>query len=66
MTTPPNEDNNKEFSPCVRKCCLDENDVCLGCYRHVSEIIGWRDKSESQKKEILARSNQRKNKPFTS
>ena len=60
MTTPSKEDNNKEFSPCVRNCCLDESDICLGCYRHISEIIGWRNKSESQRKEILARCKQRK------
>lgn len=28
-------------SPCVDRCCLDDDDVCLGCGRHVQEIIEW-------------------------
>lgn len=56
--------NNKELSPCVRNCCLDENDVCVGCYRSLSEIMGWREKSDSQIKVILARCEQRKNQFF--
>lgn len=28
-------------SPCVGNCCLDENDVCLGCYRTLEEIKCW-------------------------
>jgi predicted Fe-S protein YdhL (DUF1289 family) len=66
MTTTSNIINTKELSPCVRNCCLDGNDVCVGCYRHLSEIVGWRDKSESQKKAILVCCEQRKNKPLIS
>lgn len=56
-----NVNNVKAASPCVRNCCLNADDVCVGCYREISEIIGWRDKSEDQKKQIMARCNQRKN-----
>lgn len=28
-------------SPCIRKCCLDTNDVCLGCFRTLTEIKRW-------------------------
>lgn len=28
-------------SPCIRHCCLDENDVCLGCFRTLTEITQW-------------------------
>ena len=65
MTIASNENSNEKFSPCVRNCCLNENDICVGCYRSLSEIIGWRDKSESQREEILARCDQRKNQSFT-
>lgn len=41
-------------SPCVRNCCLDDNDICVGCFRHLDEIIGWNSSSLEQKKEILA------------
>jgi uncharacterized protein len=26
-------------SPCIRNCCLDAAEVCLGCGRHLQEII---------------------------
>jgi predicted Fe-S protein YdhL (DUF1289 family) len=42
-------------SPCVRNCCLDENDCCLGCYRHIDEIIRWSNAGDEEKLEILAR-----------
>jgi uncharacterized protein len=41
-------------SPCIRQCKLDEHEVCQGCYRSISEIIGWGDRSDEQKKSILA------------
>ncbi len=27
--------------PCVRRCCLNLEDICLGCGRHYAEIIAW-------------------------
>jgi predicted Fe-S protein YdhL (DUF1289 family) len=52
--------NNKELSPCIRNCGLDENYICVGCNRSISEIMSWRDIPDSQKKVILARCSQRK------
>ncbi|MCX7169961.1 MAG: DUF1289 domain-containing protein [Proteobacteria bacterium] len=42
-------------SPCVRNCCLDENDICLGCSRFITEIAGWKDATEREQREILIR-----------
>ncbi|MEQ1601408.1 MAG: DUF1289 domain-containing protein [Methylophilaceae bacterium] len=28
-------------SPCIRNCCLDEQDICLGCFRSLEEIKNW-------------------------
>ena len=28
-------------SPCVRNCCLDDEDTCLGCFRSLEEIKEW-------------------------
>ncbi len=39
-------------SPCIRQCCLDEQDVCVGCYRTLSEITSWSSCSDEQKIEI--------------
>lgn len=42
-------------SPCVRNCCLDEHDICLGCYRSITEITGWSAADNHQRSEILLR-----------
>ena len=47
-------------SPCVRNCCLDDNDICLGCYRSITEITGWSAADNHQRSEILARCRQRR------
>ncbi|MEX1032521.1 MAG: DUF1289 domain-containing protein, partial [Cellvibrionaceae bacterium] len=28
-------------SPCISICLLDEEDICVGCYRSGSEISRW-------------------------
>lgn len=47
-------------SPCVSICVLDENDVCLGCYRSANEITDWFMASADEKRDILKRANQRR------
>jgi len=42
-------------TPCVRNCCLDDKDICLGCHRSLSEILRWSEASEKEQLEILAR-----------
>jgi len=46
-------------SPCVKNCCLDENDVCLGCGRTVQEVIDWGDAEDKVKLKILLASKKR-------
>lgn len=43
-------------SPCVKRCCLDDKDICLGCFRHLDEILIWSQASADEKKQILERS----------
>lgn len=51
---------NKLGSPCIGKCCLNEKDICLGCFRSLEEIKEWGQASESRKQEILIRIKQNK------
>ncbi len=54
-------------SPCVRNCCLDEHDVCMGCFRTISEIIEWGQANSEERIAILQMAKQREiasNKPF--
>ncbi len=47
-------------SPCVRNCCLDNDDICMGCFRSIDEITGWHAASNEEKKAILKRTEVRK------
>ncbi|HFG1574822.1 TPA: DUF1289 domain-containing protein [Vibrio cholerae] len=40
-------------SPCVRHCCLDDKDICIGCGRTLDEIYRWSSATNSEKQEIL-------------
>jgi uncharacterized protein len=40
-------------SPCIRLCTLDDNDVCLGCFRDIAEICAWGMAAEAQRREIV-------------
>ena len=51
---------NKIESPCVRNCCLDHNDICLGCFRSLKEITQWAAASDREKQEILKQAHARK------
>jgi uncharacterized protein len=39
-------------SPCIGNCCLDDNDMCLGCYRDLNEIKIW-SISDSAARQII-------------
>lgn len=52
MTEFNKKDKNEVESPCIRNCCLNEMDVCLGCFRHVDEIIEW-GSAESKRRECI-------------
>jgi predicted Fe-S protein YdhL (DUF1289 family) len=40
-------------SPCVRNCCLDDKNMCLGCFRMMDEILIWGQAGNHQKRLIL-------------
>lgn len=40
-------------SPCISVCFLDENDICLGCYRSAQEITNWSVFTNSEKKATM-------------
>ncbi|MCW9048651.1 MAG: DUF1289 domain-containing protein [Gammaproteobacteria bacterium] len=50
---------DKVESPCLRNCCLDKKDVCIGCGRTLNEIKGWQAATKSEKIDILEKSAKR-------
>jgi uncharacterized protein len=47
-------------SPCVRNCCLDEQDICFGCFRSIAEIMLWGSAGDDEKREILKKCDARR------
>ena len=50
-------------SPCIEVCSLNNQDICIGCYRMANEIIEWFSAPNERKREILASVDQRRSKP---
>ena len=46
-------------SPCVRNCCLDDDNVCMGCGRTLQEIVAWGTATDADKAAVLTRSRER-------
>jgi predicted Fe-S protein YdhL (DUF1289 family) len=47
-------------SPCIGICKLDPAQVCIGCGRHVNEIIAWPYSTEAEQQEICERARKRR------
>lgn len=47
-------------SPCVASCRLNSDKLCVGCYRHISEIVDWNKRTDEQNIEILQKVAKRK------
>ena len=47
-------------SPCIEVCSLNDQDVCIGCYRTANEIIEWFSASDERKRAILSAVNERR------
>lgn len=55
-----NNNTDAAQSPCVGNCCLDTNDICLGCFRSLAEITGWGQASDAERLKILENIRRRK------
>lgn len=53
-------DVEKVKSPCIRQCCLNEQDICLGCGRSLQEILDWTKVTEEERGAVLVRAQLRK------
>ena len=46
--------------PYIRKCCLNEDEVCLGCFRTFNDMLVWNKASINEKTEMLKMAEVRK------
>lgn len=42
-------------SPCVCICALDQDDICVGCFRTGLEIAAWGGMTNEEKRQVLSR-----------
>jgi predicted Fe-S protein YdhL (DUF1289 family) len=54
-----NAHTDRIASPCIRNCCLDEQDVCLGCFRSLTEITQWTQVNDATRQQFLDNAGQR-------
>jgi len=48
------------LSPCISECQLDEDSICLGCYRTIDEIISWRNLDKADRLKAVDAANERR------
>lgn len=47
-------------SPCIRHCTLDDDDICLGCFRSIDDICAWGGADNRERRQILERAAKRR------
>ena len=47
-------------SPCIAICVLDEQQICMGCFRSVDEITAWSSASDDERQQIIDAAEKRK------
>jgi len=52
--------DDEPLSPCISVCLLDEQDICVGCFRSAAEVTDWFMASAEEKREILRRTEERR------
>ena len=57
---------NPVASPCNSICTLNDEDICIGCYRSAEEIRNWSVMDDDQKLDVLLACGERNKKvnPF--
>jgi len=48
--------------PCIKKCTLNEEDICMGCFRTFEDMLKWHKSSVKEKEAMLFAARNRKNK----
>lgn len=59
MSNNPNSKEAPVRSPCVNICCLNDDNVCVGCYRTGLEISCWGKMSREEQLAVLDNVRQR-------
>jgi len=46
-------------SPCILICAMDDNDLCIGCYRTSKEIRDWLLMEDDERLDVIVKAAER-------
>jgi predicted Fe-S protein YdhL (DUF1289 family) len=47
-------------SPCIENCCLNGDNVCMGCFRSLGEIAQWQQMDDKMRQVLHKAESRRK------
>jgi predicted Fe-S protein YdhL (DUF1289 family) len=47
-------------SPCIDNCCLNNQKICLGCFRSLVEIAQWSQMNDRMRLDVLHKAENRR------
>jgi hypothetical protein len=47
-------------SPCIENCCLNDEKICLGCFRSIIEISQWSQMNDRMRLDVLHKAEKRR------
>ena len=54
----PRKDNLQ--SPCIDICILNDERICLGCFRTLGEIAQWQQMDDTMRRDVLQKAESRR------
>lgn len=55
-----NQNDDRVRSPCIENCCLNSDNVCVGCFRTLAEIAQWQQMDDKMRLAVLGKAENRR------
>ncbi len=55
-----NKIDDRVQSPCIENCCLNDEKICLGCFRSIGEISQWSQMNDKIRLDVLFKAENRR------
>ena len=55
-----NKIDDRVQSPCIDNCCLNNEKICLGCFRSIMDIAQWSQMSDKMRLDVLHKAENRR------
>ncbi len=47
-------------SPCIENCTLNDEKICIGCFRTLGEIAQWQQMDDKMRRDVLLKAESRR------